>query len=31
MPLMNCDERGVENRFAISRASSMTTGRGVEG
>ena len=28
---MNWEERGVEKRFAISSASSMTTGRGVEG
>jgi hypothetical protein len=28
---MNCEDLGVENRFAISRASSMTTGRGVSG
>src|SRR5262249_57354439 len=31
IPLMNCDERGVENLLAISSASSMMTGRGVVG
>ena len=31
MPLMNWEDLGVENRLAISSASSITTGRGVSG